>query len=186
MRYSKTIKLAIVSIKSGEKVGKVSDLVVNPENGKFLALLLQPEKAFAKKKIVLAEDISSIGENAIMVQDESAAVPLQDNEQIMENIEAKVKIASNKAVTYSGDLLGSIKDYEIDETSYKLSKIYVSTGLIKDIFKGELVITADKIISIGKDAIIVKDAVISEKSNTKDKEEIEALARAGVMNKDLE
>jgi uncharacterized protein YrrD len=188
MRYSKVIKLPLVSIKSGEKLGKVVDLVINHENGEFLALLIQPEKAFAKKKIVLAEDISSFGEDAIMVQDEKMIVPLEDNERILSLVETKIKIAGNKAVTYSGDLLGEIKDYEVDETSFKLSKIFVSSGFLKDLISGKLIIPANKIVSIGKDAVVVKDAVVKEKDSVGKKKESEAkgLAGAGVVSKDLE
>ncbi len=183
MKHSKLIKLAVVSIGSGENLGKIVDLVIDYDSGKCLALLVQPEGILAAKKIVLIDDVSSFGDDAVMVPDEKAVVPLKDSEDIARIVNSKVKIIDNKVVTYSGEQLGEAKDYTIDEASYKLAKLFVSTGILKDLFKGELVITADKVVSIGKDAIIVKDAAVDASARSSSKKKSEDLVRVGVMNK---
>ena len=167
MKYSQIINSPIVSIESGEKLGRVIDLVINYENGKCLALLIQPEGTFVRKKIVLVDDISSFGDDAVMVQNENFTIPLKSSDEITAIVKKDIKIVSNKAVTYSGDLLGEVKDYEFDEISFKLTKLFISTGFLKDLVRGELVVVANKIMSIGRDAIIVKDAVVSENIESK-------------------
>lgn len=185
MKHSKITKLAVISIGSGENLGEIVDLVIDYDNGKCLALLVQPESILAAKKIVLIDDVGNFGDDAVMVPDEKAVVPLKDNEDIVRVVGSKVKIIGNEAVTYSGEQLGEVKDYAIDGTSYKLAKLFVSTGLFKDLFRGELAVTANQIISIGKDAIIVKDAVVSAGARSESKKEQEGLARVGVLNKDV-
>lgn len=180
MKYSKTKKLKIVSIESGEELGEVKRIIIDHNNGNFLGLFLK------NKNIIHAEDIGKFGEDAVMVQSEKELMPLKDNSEFEEIIKAKIRIIGNKVVTQSGVELGEVKDYEVSEERNKLYKIFVSTGFLKDLFKGELIITEDKIISIGKDAIVVKDTAIPAKEKEKVRKEVENLARVGALNKDLE
>ncbi|NQV13551.1 MAG: PRC-barrel domain-containing protein [Parcubacteria group bacterium] len=186
MKYSTVTKQTVVTIDSGKGLGKIIDLVIDNDNGRCLALLIQLVGVMARKKIVLIDDVSSFGDDTVMVQSEKILVPLKDNEDIVKVVDRKVKIIGNEVVSYSGEELGEVKDFVVDETSYKLSKLFVSTGLFRDLFKGELIITANKIVSIGKDAIVVKDAVVEEEVKNKGKSQESELARAGVMNKDTE
>jgi len=186
MKYSHLIKLSIVSVESGNKLGEVAGLIINYDTGKCLALLLKPDSVFGKKKIVLFDDINNLGDDAVMVQNKGSIIPLKSSDELATVVKKDIKIISNKVITYSGDLLGEIKDYEFDEVSFKLTKLFVSTGFLKDLIKGELIITANKIVSIGRDAIIVKDAVVGAggKSSGKVNQE-ERLVKAGVLNKEL-
>lgn len=180
MKFSEVKKLNIVSVDSGSVVGEIKDVMIDPANGNFLALLLK------KKMLVLADDIAKFGEDAVMVNNDNDVVPLQDNEHIVELLKQKIEIIDNSVVTQSGDNLGEVKDLEVDEVSNKLSKISISTGFFKDLFKGELQITLDKIISIGQDAIVVKDSVIPVTESEKTKKEVKGLTGAPVMNKEVE
>ncbi|MBU1177957.1 PRC-barrel domain-containing protein [Patescibacteria group bacterium] len=185
MKHSQVTKLAVVSISSGENLGKIADLVINSDGGQCLALLIQPEGILVAKKIILIDDVSDFGDDVVMVQNEKMVVPFRDNEDLKQIVDQGAKIIDNEAITYSGELLGEVKDYEVDEESNKISRLFISTGLIKDLFKGELIITADKIVSIGKDAIIVKDAVVTEKLKRKNINREKDFAQLGAMNKDI-
>ncbi|MFH2105063.1 MAG: PRC-barrel domain-containing protein [Parcubacteria group bacterium] len=186
MKHSEVTKQTVVTINSGKSLGKIVDLVMDIDNGKCLALLVQPEGIVARKKIVLIDDVSSFGDDAVMVQNEKTLVPLKDNGDIARVVDRKIKIIGNKVVSYSGEELGETKDFVVDKASHKLSKLFVSTGLLRDLFKGELIITANKIVSIGKDAIVVKDAAMEEGVKNKGKGQEGELVRAGVMNKSIE
>jgi len=118
MRYSKTKNLKIVSIESGEELGEIKDIVIDYNNGIFLGLLLK------NKNVVHAEDVDKFGEDAVMVKSAQDVVPLKDNHDFQEIIKERIKITGNKVVTQSGDELGEVKDYEVDEVENKLSKIF--------------------------------------------------------------
>ncbi len=180
MRYSKTKNKQVVSIESGQKLSEVKAVLIDYDNGKFIGLALK------NKTVIYAEDVAEFGKDAVMVRAEKELVPLKDNAKFEELIKSKIKIAGNKAVTRSGVELGEVKDFEVDEVEKKLAKIFVSIGFIKDLFKGELQITFDKIISIGRDAIIVKDAAVPTDEKEKVKKEVENLAEAGILNKEVE
>jgi len=179
MKYSKTKNKQVVSIESGQKLSDVKAIAIDYDNGKFMGLILK------NKAAVYAEDVAEFGKDAVMVRSEKDLVPLKDNKKFEELIKSKIKIVGNKAVTRSGIKLGEVKDFEINEEERKLAKIFVSTGFIKDLFKGELQITIDKIIAIGQDAIIVKDSTIPLREKEKIKKEVENLA-VGVLNKEAE
>jgi uncharacterized protein YrrD len=179
MKYSKTKRKPVVSIESGEEFSEIKKIIIDYDSRNFLGLVLK------NKTVVYAEDISEFGKDAVMVRSSKELMPLKDNNQFEELMKSKVSIINNKTVTESGEELGEVKDYLIDETSHKLKKIFVSTGFFKDLFKGELIVMADKIISIGKDAIIVKDSVIPVSEKEKARKEVKGLAGAGALNKDI-
>lgn len=179
MKYSKTTRKKVVSIESGEELSEIKQIIINYDNGKFLGLVLK------NKSVVYSEDIAEFGQDAVMVRSDKELMPLKDNSQFKELMKSKVRIIDSKAVTESGEELGEVKDYEINEDQNKLKKIFVSTGFFKDLFKGELIISADKIISIGRDAIIVKDSVAPISEKEKARKEVKDLAGAGALNKDI-
>lgn len=180
MKHSKTKNKQVVAITSGQKLSEVKSVIIDYDNGNFMGLALK------NKTVIFTEDISEFGQDAVMIRDEKELMPLKDNEKLAELIKSKIRIIGNTAVTKSGEDLGEVKDFEVDEVEKKLAKIFVSTGFIKDLFKGELIITADKIISIGEDAIVVKDSAVPVEEKEKIKKEMKNLTEAGVLNKEAE
>lgn len=185
MKHSEITKLSVLSIDSGENLGKIVDLVIDGDNGQCLALLVRPEGFLTARKITLIDDVSEFGADAVMVQSKKMLVPYKNNEDLKQVVSKGAKIINNKVITHSGDLLGEVRDFVVSEETNKLSQLLVSTGLIKDLLKGELIIAANKIISIGEDAIVVKDAVVKEKSGRARRDKEKEFAQLGVMNKNI-
>lgn len=185
IEYNKTISLSVVSRHEGEKLCKVKDFIIESQDGKFLGLFcLKTGFIFSTKFFIKNSNIENFGGNAIMVKDKNALENPYKISQILNLLKEKTKIKNNKVLTESGDDLGEVKNYTIETINNKLVNIIVSGGIFRDFLRGELIIPREQIISIGPDAIIVKDAVIKEKekikSQIKPKEE---LAQAGMWIK---
>jgi uncharacterized protein YrrD len=165
LNYNKTLGLPIVSVKTGQKLCKIKDFVIDYSTGRFLGVFcFRQGFIFSAKFFIKTERIKNFGENAAMIENETALEnPKQkQNEKVAGLIKEKIKIKENKVLTESGSNLGKAKNYEVDLISQKLSKITVSGGIFGDFLRGEVIIPHEKIISIGRDAIIVKDAVVKE------------------------
>lgn len=160
--YNKTIGLPILVIKDGKEVGSVREFVVDFDNGLILGLLLSAG-ILERNRVIKIRDVKEFGKDSIMIEDEKVIMPLRMIGVFRDLLKKKIKIKGNRVVTESGEELGEVKNYEVDDISYKISKIFVSEGVLKDLFKGELIVRADNIVSIGKDAIIVRDNVVKEK-----------------------
>lgn len=164
LSYNKIIGLPLISNHNGKKLGKVEDLIINPENGKFLGLIILMPRFFSKKIAVLINDIKNIDTAGVIIKNENILHSLDDLDNLVKKIVLKkIKIKNNKVLTKSGDNLGEVRDFEIDTNYNIVSKIYVSGGIIKDLIRRELIISRSQIISINKKAIVVKDIIIKSK-----------------------
>lgn len=61
--------------------------------------------------------------------------------------------------TKSGQNLGRIDHFEIDETNQTIERYYVKSGLIQGLWKKQLIIHRQQVISITKEKMIVEDSV---------------------------
>lgn len=75
--------------------------------------------------------------------------------------------------TQSNQALGKIADFELDPETQKISKYYVkSERTIKELLAKELIISAEQVISIDKDKMIVEDNVTKEKKQAYEPEAV--------------
>ncbi len=162
INYNETIGVPVLVKDDGKEVGKFRKFIINFENGRILGLLLSAG-VLEKSPVIKIEDVMSFGKDAIMIKNDEVIKPLKAIGIWKDLLAKKVKIKGNQVVTESGDKLGMVKNFEVDDVSYKLVRFYVSQGFLRDLFKGELIIPFDDIVSIGKDAIIVRDNVVKEK-----------------------
>jgi len=147
--FNKIINLSLYF--GNKKIGIVRDIIVDPEKGLFLYLILNDSR------YIEAENIKEILNDKVLIE----------NDKNINKITEKYKnlIINNKVYTLSGEKLGSVSDFEIDLITNKLSKIYVSGGnIIKKLIRGELIINKDQIVSIEEEKITVEDIILKSKN----------------------
>lgn len=151
--------LPIRSLQDGTKLGEISELVIDPLNGKLLALLVN-QKFLGGPKIISLKEIRQAGTSMIIVDSSYSIAEPDEIIRVKEVLDQKIRIIENNVVTESGQKLGKVKDYSVDLKGERLAKIYVGATLLKELFKEELIIPYENIISITKEKIIVSDTYI--------------------------
>ncbi|MBU1164597.1 PRC-barrel domain-containing protein [Patescibacteria group bacterium] len=68
--------------------------------------------------------------------------------------------------TKSGDNLGRINHFEIDQNQH-IVRYFVKSGLIQGLWKDQLIIHRDQVISINKEKMVVDDNVMAVKESVK-------------------
>ncbi len=162
LAITKILNLPVLDVSSGEKTGFVKEFIFNFEKYKISGFLVQT--AFLKKNVFLpAGDIENIGSDAIMIKSKKDLKNI--NKKIKKDLKLtrKIKILHQKVITKSGEELGKMRDFFVDDVSFFLQKIEVQGSIWKSLFKGKLLIARDQIITIGQDAIIVEDAAVPAK-----------------------
>ena len=76
---------------------------------------------------------------------------------------AAKQIIGSRVVTQSNDFLGKVCDFDVDTGTKTIVQLHVR-GEFLDRLKDPLVILSGQIVEIKKDEIVVKDALIPEKS----------------------
>lgn len=96
--------MTVVSLATGNELGKILDLFIDPINGVLLGVTLALSDG--SRAGLSQPEIYSFGKDAVMVQSEQSVTPL-DNGELPGGQQAS-KLIGTKIITESGDLLGHI------------------------------------------------------------------------------
>jgi len=151
--YLQSVGAQIVS-DHGERLGRIGDIIINPDSGKVVGLLVAP----SGRKVVAPIDIIS-WTNYVKIHDELDILEMDEVQQISKVLEKDIRIHRSKVFTKSGDYIGQVIDYGIDNKHLSLTCLIVAKGLLGMIFWDRKIIAASDIIEITKKGIKVKDLV---------------------------
>ena len=161
MAWWKEIKgMPVVSVAEGKELGKVEALLVDPEAGEARWLRLGKGGFFGENRVISTDAVQAIGENAVTVDSETSAVPIDEVAEAQELSRDKRRILGNRVLTNRGRLLGEIRDYEIDDETFQITRY--------EIGKGDLLGTRSRqasagfVLTIGPDAVLVDAAIEGE------------------------
>ncbi|AZI42631.1 photosystem reaction center subunit H [Deinococcus psychrotolerans] len=150
---------SVVSLSSGHQIDKVHDLVFDHDANQVLALLVDEGGWFRAAKVVPFEAVRSIGEDAVMIDDENSVISARDDSRIADLLDTKVGLVGTRLLTSGGRELGKIADVYFEPTSGKVVGYEATGGLFSDLSSGRTFVPAPESISIGDNAAIVPESV---------------------------
>lgn len=155
MRKGKELHgLAVVDVGSGRKLGTVEHLVISPEDGAVLGVAIGGGMFGGGKSYVDIADVRAFGADAVTVDGEDVARSENDASETIRDADRSARtLVGNKVVTEGGAFLGTVHDYFIDEAARRVTGLTIGGGLLS----GEDGLAADRIRSVGPDAVIVND-----------------------------
>lgn len=151
----KFLSLPIISLKEGQQIGFVRNLVINPKTKSIAALVVDPKGFFKEQRIIPFNKVVSLGENAITVSSENQVEKATSLPDILQLLKEKASILGIKVMTESGKTLGITDEFYINAETGEISSIDISEGKIEGLFNGKAKLTAEDIITIGPDVIVV-------------------------------
>ena len=160
-RYEFVKGLPVITMAEGKQVGKVDDLVVDPERKAVTWLRLHSGgmgMLGGERLWVSVEAVHGVGEDAVTINAEADARTPADAPEALALLKAKRGTIGNKVITESGGRLGEVHGYEFNPDTFALTSLTVQPGM--DVGGDFLTIAGDKILTIGENVIVVAtDAV---------------------------
>lgn len=150
--YSKIVGTPVYEDGGERPMTTVKDAVIDPENGKLVAFVVN----ISKNLVITPIDVLSWSE-VIRVHNHDAIVAADEVLRIAEVIGKNVNIFHNKVYTKSGEYLGKVNDFSIDSNVMMLQKLYLSKGFLGLIRYQSRIISAKNILEILPDRIVIKD-----------------------------
>lgn len=151
-----TIGLKVLSVKTGEEIDTIKELIYDPKQNKVLGFLIDKGGWFSDAKVILIEDIESIGRDAVMIASSDVIKKVDDIQGTVARIADEGHYLTNtKVITREGNELGEITDIFFDSTTGNVEEFEVSQGLIGDAKNGKKTIRLEDIVTVGKEASIV-------------------------------
>jgi uncharacterized protein YrrD len=161
IKANSLINLPVITVEDGKNINTIKDIVYDGITNKVTAFVVDEKGWFNTAKIILMQDIQSIGKDAILIQNESKIVTADS--QVDKSVALTANndnfLDTNEVITQSGTKLGQVTDIYFNEITGKLEAIEVSEGFLKKIVSGTKKIVLDDIITIGKENLIVEDIV---------------------------
>lgn len=158
MRGTEIKGLSVVSIADGERVGRIDRLFIDPHQRVIAGFdvtapggLLSP----GPTTFIRTGEIHALGRDALTINRSDIlhiAGPTLDHSDLFELDDLR----KDKVGTESGEVVGTVVDFEFDPKTFALTEMEVSPGL----FKPNLTVPATLIVSMGKDLVIVRDEVL--------------------------
>ena len=133
---SKQLLKPVISITEGIELGTVSDIIIDGENKKVIALGITKDKLFYKAlRVIPFEKISSINEDNILVMSSKDIISYKDFNLDLEKIlQDRINILNTICLS-GGKKCGTVTEYTIDEQGNILNCkiIYEKTVNVQDI-----------------------------------------------------
>jgi uncharacterized protein YrrD len=156
---SDLISLQVISTSEGKKLGSVADAYVDLAAGELVCVSLAKTPEL---RVILAEDINVIGDDALMVSDRDR---LRAREDVEDELERGKRVLSNPptVMTSQGKTLGQLGVVQIDEGTKKIIRFEVTGGPLKDMTEGALNLPVLEGIVHGQDTLIVPHDIVARR-----------------------
>lgn len=153
--YSEIANMPILVEDAKRPVGRVRDLVIDPENGNLVAFAVNS----ARTKIIVPRDVEKLG-HYLLIRDRDDICASDEILRVKEVLNSNVRILKSRVFTARGEYLGRVYDYAVDITFGKLKKIFAAKSLFGVLRFFERIISAKYILEIKPGKIIVKDSLV--------------------------
>lgn len=154
---------SILSLRTGTPVGQALSPLINPNNLKIEGW--HAEDRFDKRRgILLAQDIRDILPQGFVVNDHEAISDPSELVRLKDLLELAFEIVGKPVYTEGKKRLGKVSDYAFERDGFFIQKLYVAQNVLKNFSGGSVIVDRSQIVEITRRKIIVKDAIVTEKS----------------------
>ena len=136
-------------------IGRVDELVVNPQNGEILAFFTRKDK----RLLLPTVDIAKVTADTIWVENPEALATPDEIIRIAEVIKLNTPIFTNRVFTVSRQFLGEVVDFRFETNGWVLTKLEVAKKIL-GIPTAQKLINSSQIVRIKPNEITVRDAVV--------------------------
>lgn len=147
----------LVDLDNSQTLGNVINWVINPDAKKISALMVKPAGMFSRSLAVATLDIIEYGPKIVVIKNSTALVPPSEIVHLPKLLRHKQRVVGSPVVTSAGKKLGSVEDILFETIDSTIQKIYVRPGILGILQQSDLIIPADKIVTIAPNKIIVQD-----------------------------
>jgi uncharacterized protein YrrD len=145
----------IVAYDTGEKIGRVRDLIFDQERNYLVALLLQEGGFMSDARVLPLAAIQSIGMDAAIVSRADNIILAKSDPNVAKILDRNNIMNGTHIMTVSGQDLGKMVDLYFDETTGAIEGYEVSGGIFADAYSGRSFVPAVQTLRIGEDYAFV-------------------------------
>jgi uncharacterized protein YrrD len=166
-RTQDIVGLSVFSVVDGRQVGQVKDLVINPEEGKVEYLLVSDGSWYVGARVLPFDKVMGIGDHAVTTESQSNIASIADAAKANDLLKRNVELKNNRLLTDRGDIIGKVTEYELDENSGAITRLYFQRADEAGVEE----LDAQQVLTYGADVVVVKyQAAAGENAGSVDAE----------------
>lgn len=164
-KYTEVLGLPVISAKDGMKLGTIKDVAFCKDNKGVVAIILEKGSYSVKGNVILLQDILSLGNDALIIDNPDCLVNLKKFKKICE-MQDRIQLRGFKIYTHAGDNIGVVQDIFFDYKTGKVEGVQVSDGWMQDIMQGRSILPFFGRVEIGNNNILVENEAVEEMIDT--------------------
>lgn len=158
------IGLTIISLATAEKIGNVSNYLVNAEKGTVDYLVVETDHETMNSFVISTKDIIRAGNNAIIVENEEVMLNNRGVATAIKLFQKDIRIKDTNILTDKGNYLGKTADFYVHEERFDITGL----ELVPSDGGNNKIVPSKYIIIFGKNTIIVKDEAVQNLLDSED------------------
>lgn len=163
---SRLVGTTVLSVQAGGPVGRVSSLIIDPDNLQIIAFKLEGLGVDRRQNILDTSSIREYSKYGIVIDTVDELVAEDEVVKISEVISLHFDLIGLKVETKKGSNLGKIINYTLTPGDFITQQIIVKRPAIKRLIDSELTIPRQEIVEVTDYKIIVEneEKVIKKKA----------------------
>lgn len=146
--------LPIFTPDNEQVIGRLQNIVVEPRDGKILALVTNEGWIFKNPELIPRSEVLGITAEGVLVKSANSITSAAALPDIASMLKEKTNIIGASVVTDTGHKLGTVEDFLFETTTLYLAKIYVQPSLIA-LTKETRILPYSAVVEVAKNRLIV-------------------------------
>jgi uncharacterized protein YrrD len=161
-RVSDIIRKPIVSAETGDRLGSVSDVLLEDGSISLVALVVS-DGLLAKEQVLPLRDVKMLGGDTVLAHQQTGILDLGQWRQSGVKATRSSALRGKPVVTVSGHRLGEVSDLLVDEKTGAFSGLEVAKHDLGGLRTRRSIIQGSQEIRVGPDAVVVPDAAAHDR-----------------------
>ena len=158
-RVSELIGKSIMSAELGQRIGEVSDVLLDPQSQQALGLVIAGG-AFRSEQVLAYEDIQTIGRDAVVTRSGAVAIAAKDWRQRQVTTMRSSALRSKRVITTTGRALGEVHDVILGDDG-RISSFEVTGSKLGGLVRSRFMLPHTGDVTLGADAVLVGEGTAS-------------------------
>ena len=149
--------VSIISFRISDIVANISEPIIQPDGLTIIGFFVNPIRG-GDRLVLMNEDVREVSNKGMIIDDAEKLMDLDDLVRIKEVVDLNFMIIGKKVETEKKHKVGKVQNFAIEDKSWLVKKVYVSSSILKDFTSTGRVIDRTQIVDVTDTKIVIKDS----------------------------
>ncbi|RNC29342.1 MAG: hypothetical protein AWM53_00695 [Candidatus Dichloromethanomonas elyunquensis] len=169
--------LKIISMNEGQQISTVKDIIINSSDGTLAFFIIDQPSDYLGARLIAFQDILGLGDYALIISHSGVIQDVAHNPLAIELIQKDIKVIGSQVLTTKGCLIGQVEEFMVEEETGRIVACQIS-----DPQGNTHQIKCDRVITYGKEIILIDDNSSSTKHNPPERKAVSEIQAAPVSH----